>query len=180
MADRYQSSGKKSTKKFEVMGSKEVAVRLPLPLVEVWEELQPEVEHLTGLAGLKIIRAVIEDEVMRRVGPRHQPDAGVELLALGPAIGLCGVCRAESGRPATAGAHAARRRSSARQLCAAATRRATAASGAGRDRGRADLAELSAGGAERAGRLRDREVQREPGVCAGQRGTTEKARARKN
>jgi len=47
MAERYQSSGKKSTKKFEVMGSKEVAVRLPLPLVEVWEELQPEVEHLT-------------------------------------------------------------------------------------------------------------------------------------
>src|ERR1700682_5385132 len=74
MAERYQSSEKKSTKKFEVMGSKEVAVRLPLPLVEVWEELQPEVEHLTGLAGLKIIRAVIEDEVMRRVGPRHQPD----------------------------------------------------------------------------------------------------------
>ena len=74
MADRYQSSGKKSTKKFEVLRSKEVAVRLPLPLVEVWEELQPEVEHLTGLAGLKIIRAVIEEEVMRRVGPRHQPD----------------------------------------------------------------------------------------------------------
>ena len=73
MVERYQSSEKKSTKKFEVMGSKEVAVRLPLPLVEVWEELQPEVEHLTGLAGLKIFRAVIEDEVMRRVGPRHQP-----------------------------------------------------------------------------------------------------------
>ncbi len=49
-------------------------MQVPLPLVEVWEELQPEVEHLTGLAGLKIIRAVIEDEVTRRVGPRHQPD----------------------------------------------------------------------------------------------------------
>ena len=75
MAERYQSSAKKSTKKFEVLGRKEVAVRLPLPLVEVWEELQPEVEHLTGLAGLKIIRAVIEDEVTRRVGPRHHPEA---------------------------------------------------------------------------------------------------------
>jgi len=83
MADRYQSRGKKSTKKFEVMGSKEMAVRLPLPLVEVWEELQPEVEHLTGLAGLKIIRAVIEDEVMRRVGPRHQPDPGSSCLRWG-------------------------------------------------------------------------------------------------
>ncbi len=87
MADRYQSSGKKSTKKFEVLGSKEVAVRLPLPLVEVWEELQPEVEHLTGLAGLKIIRAVIEDEVMRRVGPRHQPDAASSCLRWGQQSG---------------------------------------------------------------------------------------------
>ena len=87
MAERYQSSGKKSTKKFEVMGSKEVAVRLPLPLVEVWEELQPEVEHLTGLAGLKIIRAVIEDEVMRRVGPRHQPDAASSCLRWGQQSG---------------------------------------------------------------------------------------------
>jgi hypothetical protein len=73
MAEKYQRCAKKSTKKFEVLGSKEVAMRLPLPLVEVWEELQPEVEHLTGLAGLKIIRAVIEDEVSRRVGPRYQP-----------------------------------------------------------------------------------------------------------
>src|ERR1019366_9538766 len=47
---------------------------LPLPLVELWEELQPQVEYLTGLAGLKIIHAVIEDEVTRRVGPPHRPD----------------------------------------------------------------------------------------------------------
>jgi putative transposase len=76
MAMKYQTSAKKSNRKFELLGSKEVAMSLPLPLVQVWEELQPEVEHLTGLAGLKIIRAVIEDEVMRRVGPRHHP--GVE------------------------------------------------------------------------------------------------------
>ena len=56
---------------------------LPLPLVEVWEELQPEVEHLTGLAGLKIIQAVIEEEVMRRVGPRHHPDAESHCLRWG-------------------------------------------------------------------------------------------------
>ena len=64
-----------------------MAVRLPLPLVEVWEELQPEVEHLTGLAGLKIIRAVIEDEVTRRVGPRHQPDPGSSCLRWGQQAG---------------------------------------------------------------------------------------------
>ena len=55
--------------------------------MEVWEELQPEVEHLTGLAGLKIIRAVIEDEVMRRVGPRHQPDAASSCLRWGQQSG---------------------------------------------------------------------------------------------
>jgi len=87
MADRYQSSAKKSTKKFEVLGRKEVAVRLPLPLVEVWEELQPQVEHLAGLAGLQIIRGVIEEEVTRRVGPRHQPDAASSCLRWGQQSG---------------------------------------------------------------------------------------------
>ena len=83
MRKTYQGTARKSKAKFEVVGSKEVAVRLPLPLVEVWEELQSEVEHLTGLAGLKIIRAVIEDEVTRRVGPRHQPDAALCCLRWG-------------------------------------------------------------------------------------------------
>jgi putative transposase len=73
MAEKYQTCAKKSTKKFEVLGRKALAVSVPLPLVELWEELQPEVEHLTGLAGLQIIRAVMEDEVARRVGPRYQP-----------------------------------------------------------------------------------------------------------
>jgi putative transposase len=56
------------------VGAKQLAVHLPLPQVELWEELQPQVEHLAGLAGLQIIRGVIEQEVTRRVGPRHQPD----------------------------------------------------------------------------------------------------------
>jgi hypothetical protein len=83
MTERYQSRGKKSNSKFEVVGARQLAVRLPLPLVEVWEELQPEVEHLTGLAGLKIIRAVIEEEVTRRVGPRHRPDAATDCVRWG-------------------------------------------------------------------------------------------------
>ena len=83
MADRYQTGSRKSTKKFQVLGQKELAMSMPLPLVEVWEDLQPEVEHLTGLAGLKIIRAVIEDEVTRRVGPRHQPDPASSCLRWG-------------------------------------------------------------------------------------------------
>ena len=74
MRNKYQRTSGKSKHNFEVVGRKELAVHLPLPLVEVWEELQPQVEQLAGLAGLKIIRAVIEDEVTRRVGPRYQPD----------------------------------------------------------------------------------------------------------
>lgn len=74
MRKTYQRRSGKSKHNFAVIGKKELAVELPLPLVEVWEQLQPEVEHLTGMAGLKIIRAVIEDEVTRRVGPRYQPD----------------------------------------------------------------------------------------------------------
>jgi transposase-like protein len=74
MAMRYQSSAKKSKRKFEVVGARQLAVHLPLPLVELWEELQLQVEHLAGLAGLQIIRGVIEEEVTRRVGPRYQPD----------------------------------------------------------------------------------------------------------
>ena len=35
MAERYQSSAKKSTKKFEVVGARRLAVDLSLPLVEV-------------------------------------------------------------------------------------------------------------------------------------------------
>jgi hypothetical protein len=71
---RYQSSAKKSNRKFEIVGARQLAVHLPLPLVELWEELQPQVEDLAGLAGLQIIRGVIEEEVTRRVGPRYQPD----------------------------------------------------------------------------------------------------------
>ncbi len=73
MRKTYQGTSSKSKQKFELVGNRQLAVHVPLPLVEVWEELQPEVEHLTGLAGLTIIRAVIEDEVTRRVGPRYQP-----------------------------------------------------------------------------------------------------------
>lgn len=73
MRKTYQGTSSKSKQKFQLVGNRQLAVHVPLPLVEVWEELQPEVEHLTGMAGLKIIRAVIEDEVTRRVGPRYQP-----------------------------------------------------------------------------------------------------------
>lgn len=41
MKNTYQRMSGKSQHSFEIVGSKELAVHLPLPLVEVWEQLQP-------------------------------------------------------------------------------------------------------------------------------------------
>ena len=59
---------------FEVVAGREIEVRLPLPLVEVWEELQADVERLAGEAGLQILSAILQDEVRQRVGPPYRPD----------------------------------------------------------------------------------------------------------
>ena len=80
MKKTYQGTQDKSKQKFEVIGKREMWVEMPLPMVEVWEELQAEVEQLTGQAGLRIISAILEDEVTRRVGPSHRP--GPELGAV--------------------------------------------------------------------------------------------------
>jgi hypothetical protein len=49
-------------------------VRVPLPIAEVWAEMQAQVEELTGQAGLQILHAILENEVMHRVGPPHRPN----------------------------------------------------------------------------------------------------------
>ena len=81
MKKGYQRSGRKSRSlgrkqggEFEVVEGREVAMRLPLPMAEVWQELQAEVERLTGEAGLKILSAVLEDEVRQKGGARYQPE----------------------------------------------------------------------------------------------------------
>ncbi len=74
MRKTYQGRQAKSKPKFELIGNRELLVQVPLPMVEVWEELQAQVEQLTGEAGLRIIGTILEDEVTRRVGPPHRPD----------------------------------------------------------------------------------------------------------
>jgi transposase-like protein len=69
----YQGTQSTRNGKFEVIGRRELEVQVPLPLAEVWEELQAEVEQLTGQAGLRILGAILEDEVTQRVGPPHRP-----------------------------------------------------------------------------------------------------------
>ena len=73
MKKTYQGMQDKSKAKFEVLGKRDL-LEVPLPMVEVWEELQAQVEQLTGAAGLRIIGTILENEVTRRVGPPHRPD----------------------------------------------------------------------------------------------------------
>ena len=40
MKKNYQSKAHKSNHKFEVVGGQELLVRLPLPMAEVWAEMQ--------------------------------------------------------------------------------------------------------------------------------------------
>ncbi len=82
MRNRYQNESSKS-RTLEVVGNQEVVVRLPLPLAEVWEQLQAEVERLAGEAGLRIVHGILEDEVTRRVGPPHRPDPAATAVRWG-------------------------------------------------------------------------------------------------
>jgi len=70
----YQRKARKSNHKFEVVGGQELLVRVPLPMAEVWAEMQAHVEELAGRAGLQILRAILENEVTQRVGPPHRPN----------------------------------------------------------------------------------------------------------
>ena len=58
-------------------------VEVPLPMVEVWEKLQAGVEQWTGQAGQRIIGAILENEVTRRVGPAHRPAPESEAVRWG-------------------------------------------------------------------------------------------------
>jgi hypothetical protein len=63
---KYQRKERESNHKFEVVRGQELMVRVPLPMAEVWAEMQAQVEELTGQAGLEILRAILENEVTRR------------------------------------------------------------------------------------------------------------------
>jgi hypothetical protein len=60
--NKYQRKDRKSNHKFEVIRGQELLVRVPLPMAEVWAEMQAQVEELTGQAGLQILRAILENE----------------------------------------------------------------------------------------------------------------------
>jgi hypothetical protein len=59
---KYQRKERKSNHKFEVDRGEELLVRVPLPIAEVWAEMQAQVEELTEQAGLQILRAILEND----------------------------------------------------------------------------------------------------------------------
>jgi hypothetical protein len=63
-----------------VVGKRELVV--PLPMAEVWAGTQAHVEELTGRAGMQFMRAIMENEVARRVGPSHRPVFGGQEIPL--------------------------------------------------------------------------------------------------
>jgi hypothetical protein len=48
--NKYQRKERKSNHKFEIVGGQELMVRVPLPMAEVWAEMQAQVKELTGLS----------------------------------------------------------------------------------------------------------------------------------
>ena len=87
MRNKYQRPEHKSNHKLEVVGGQELLVRVPLPMAEVWAEMQTEVEQLAGKAGLQILRAILEEEVGRRVGPPHRPNPSAGCVRWGKQSG---------------------------------------------------------------------------------------------
>jgi putative transposase len=84
---KYQRKDRKSNQKFEVIGGQELMVRVPLPMAEVWAQMQTQVEELIGQAGLQILRAILEEEVTRRVGPPHRPNPSAGCVRWGKQAG---------------------------------------------------------------------------------------------
>ena len=73
MRKNYERKERKSNHTFEVVRGQELLVRVPLPMAEVWAEMQAKVDELTGQAALQILRSILENEVTRRVGSPHRP-----------------------------------------------------------------------------------------------------------
>jgi hypothetical protein len=85
--NKYQRKQRKSNQKFEIVRGQELMVQVPLPIAEVWSELQAQVEELTGQAGLQILRAILENEVTSRVGPPHRPKPSAGCVRWGKQAG---------------------------------------------------------------------------------------------
>jgi hypothetical protein len=117
----YQRKERKSNHKFEVVRGQELLVQVPLPIAEVWAELQAQVEELTGQAGLQILRAILENEVTRRTSA--SAESCRRLCALGEASRLRGLRWTENSAGTTTDTHARRPGSGTGELRSVAAKR---------------------------------------------------------
>jgi hypothetical protein len=62
----YQTKDRKSNHKFEVVGGQELMVRVPLPMAEVWAEMQAQVAELNRASRIADPTNHSENEVTRR------------------------------------------------------------------------------------------------------------------
>jgi hypothetical protein len=79
----YQRKQRTSNHKFEVVGGQELLVQVPLPMAEVWAEMQAKMEELAGQARLQILWAILENEVTQPVAPPHRPNPSVGCVRWG-------------------------------------------------------------------------------------------------
>jgi len=122
--NNYQREVRKSNHKLEVVRGQELLVRVPLPMAEVWAEMQAQVEELTGQAGMQILRATLDEEVTRRVGPPHRPNPRGGGVRWGKTTRICSLWRTEDCAGTTTGTNSRRARGGTFELRAPATVRA--------------------------------------------------------
>ena len=126
MRKEYQRQDRNSNHKLEVVRRQELLVQVPLPIVEVWSELQAQVEELTGQAGLQILRAIPENEVTRRVGPPHRPHPAAGCVRWGKQPGYVVFWWTENPAGTATGTNAGRPGNGAGELRSVAARRKAA------------------------------------------------------
>ena len=68
MRNKYQREERKSNHKFEVVGGQELMVRVPLPMAEVWAEMQAQMAGASPFSAKEYsTRGVV------RMHPESQP-----------------------------------------------------------------------------------------------------------
>jgi hypothetical protein len=150
----YQRQDRNSNHKLEVVRRQESLVQVPLPIVEVWSELQAQVEELTGKPAADSAR----HPGKRSHAPgRTSPSAASRrrLCALGEAAGLCGFLVDRKSRWNGHGYERGKARKWSWRATVSCSKTESCNGGAETHGGRVVHAELSVSGSECSGRLRD-------------------------
>ena len=88
MKRRYQIAGHRAVQGFRRWATEEnPKIQMILPLAEVVSLLQEGVGHLLREAGLALMQLVMEEEVRRLAGERHQQHAGRQAYRWGKEAG---------------------------------------------------------------------------------------------